>query len=125
MVELRGRGHTYAQIAAILNEQKWVPLKGRKFTLSSVGKLLRGCDETKHQSPRRYLESILEQMDREHTKAGPGEPFQRPGLPKLARLLGDAGYVTPKGHARWWPAQVQQLLEGRFDQYYQRSEGAH
>ncbi len=120
IVELRGRAHTYPQIANILNEEKWVPLKGRKFTDSSVGKLLRGCDETKHQTPKRYLESLLDKMNREHTNTAPGEPFQRPGLPKLAKLLGEAGYVTPKGHAQWWPAQVQQLLDGRFDQYYQR-----
>jgi len=120
IVELRGRAHTYPQIANILNEEKWVPLKGRKFTDSSVGKLLRGCDETKHQTPKRYLESLLNKMNREHTNTAPGEPFQRPGLPKLAKLLGEAGYVTPKGHAQWWPAQVQQLLDGRFDQYYQR-----
>ena len=123
IVELRGRGHTYAQIAGILNEQKWMPLKGRKFTQGSVGKLLRTCDETKHQSPKRYLDNILEKMSREHAKAMPGEPFQRPGLPKLATLLGAAGYMTPKGHAHWWPAQVQQLLEGRFERYYQRAEG--
>lgn len=125
IVELRGRGHAYSQIARILNEQKWVPLKGRKFTEGSVGKLLRACDETKHQSPKRYLDSILEKMNREHAKATPGEPFQRPGFPKLAILLGEAGYMTPKGHTHWWPAQVQQLLEGRFDQYYQSSESAY
>jgi hypothetical protein len=33
-------------------------------------------------------------------------------------VLTDAGYVTPKGHVRWWPAQVQQLLDGRFECYY-------
>jgi len=118
IVELRGRGHTYPQLARILNEERWAPLKGRKFTDSSVGKLLRGCDETKHQTPKRYLEHMMEKMAREHAKGSPDEPFQRPGLPRLARLLGEAGYVTPKGHAHWWPAQVQQLLEGRFDEYY-------
>ncbi len=41
MMELRNHGHTYAQIASILNEQKWLPVKGRKFTESSVGKLVR------------------------------------------------------------------------------------
>ena len=45
IVELRGRGHTYSQIAGILNEQKWVPLKGRRFTDGSVGKLLRTASE--------------------------------------------------------------------------------
>jgi hypothetical protein len=33
----------------------------------------------------------------------------------------DAGYKTPKGNAHWWPAQVQQLLEGRYDDYYEQS----
>lgn len=121
IVELRGRCHTYPQIASILNEEKWVPLKGRKFTDSSVGKLLRGCDETKHQTPKRYLESLIERLTREHARAVPDVPFQRPGLPKLAQLLGEAGYVTPKGHAHWWPAQVQQLLDGRYDSYYKGS----
>jgi hypothetical protein len=34
-------------------------------------------------------------------------------------MLVEAGYATPKGHARWWPAQVQQLLKGRFERYYE------
>ena len=121
IVELRGRGHTYPQLARILNEEKWVPLKGRKFTESSVGKLLRGCDESKHQTPKRYLESLIERLAREHARTSPDLPFQRPGLPKLAQLLQEAGYVTPKGHAHWWPAQVQQVLDGRFDSYYRGS----
>jgi hypothetical protein len=33
----------------------------------------------------------------------------------------DAGYKTPKGNAHWWSAQVRQLLEGRFDDYYGQS----
>ncbi|MFO0577469.1 MAG: recombinase family protein [Polyangia bacterium] len=118
IVELRGHGHTLRQIASILNEQKWVPLKGRRFTDASVGKLLRGCDETKHQGPKRYLESLLAKMEREHMRTQPGEPFKRPSFPRLATLLTEAGYRTPKGYERWWPAQVQQLLEGRFEQYY-------
>jgi DNA invertase Pin-like site-specific DNA recombinase len=40
IVELQDRGHTRPQIASILNEQKWVPLKGRQFTAASVGKLV-------------------------------------------------------------------------------------
>ncbi len=125
IVELRGRGHTYPQIANILNEEKWVPLKGRKFTESSVGKLLRACDETKHQTPKRYLESLIEKLAREHARVSPSVPFQRPGLPKLAQFLGEAGYLTPKGHAHWWPAQVQHLLDGRFDSHYRVSAVTH
>jgi len=118
MVDLRSHGHTYAQIAAILNEQKWVPLKGRKFTESSLGKLLRSTEQTKYLSPKLYLEAMLRTMEQEHNKFHPDEPFRRPGFPRLAVVLKEAGYRTPKGHDHWWPAQVQQLLEGRFEQYY-------
>jgi DNA invertase Pin-like site-specific DNA recombinase len=37
ILELRGRGHTLVQIARILNEQEWVPLKGRQFTERACG----------------------------------------------------------------------------------------
>jgi len=121
MLELRGTGHTYQQIATILNDQQYLPLKGRKFTAANVGKLLNYCDETKHLSPRKYLENILFQMERRHLKESPDEPFKRPGYPKMAKLLMEAGYTTPKGHSHWWPAQVQQLLDGRFDAYYNKS----
>lgn len=124
IVELRDRGHTFRQVAALLNEDKWVPLKGKRFTASSVGKLMRLCDETKHLTPKRYLDSLLEKMKREHEKRKLDEPFQRPGYPKLAVLLSEAGYLTPKGHAHWWPAQVQQLLDGRFESYYAMSGAA-
>ncbi len=33
-------------------------------------------------------------------------------------MLEEAGYVTPRGHVKWWPAQVTQVMEGRFDGYY-------
>ena len=45
IVELRGRGHTQRQIASILNEQGWIPLKGSQFTERSVRGLLLRCDE--------------------------------------------------------------------------------
>ena len=118
MVELRKRGHTQAQIASILNELGFIPLKGRRFTESSVRKLLVRCRETQLLTPRRFLEAMLERMRQEHEAAGHDEPFKRPGFPTLAKVLTDAGYCTPKGRAHWWPAQVQQLLEGRFDPYY-------
>ncbi|HNN92082.1 MAG TPA: recombinase family protein [Pseudomonadota bacterium] len=121
MLRLRSRGHTHAQIATILNELGFIPLKGGGFTERSVRKLFRYCRETQVLSPRRFLEAMFERMQHEHAAAGHDEPFQRPGCPTLAKVLTDAGYVTPKGHARWWPAQVQQLLDGRFERYYSRA----
>lgn len=118
LLELRGHGHTPQQIAVILNEQGWVPLKGRLFTERSVRGLLAHCEETKLLSPRRFLEMALNRMRQEHEQALPEGPFLRPGYPKLAKLLTEAGYSTPKGRGHWWPAQVQQLLDGKFDRYY-------
>lgn len=120
IVELRNHGHTFRQIGAILNEQKWVPLKGKKFTEFSVCKLFRRTERTKYLSPKQYLEAMLRSMEQEHKRLLPEEPFRRPGFPRLAIILQEAGYLTPKGHDRWWPAQVQQLLDGRFEQYYVR-----
>jgi len=124
IVELRNQGHTFSQISSILNEQNWLPLKGRKFTAPSVGKLLRGTEQTKYLTPRQFLEALLRNMKQDHDRQYPDEPFQRPGFPRLAVILMDAGYKTPKGNAHWWPAQVQQLLEGRFDDYYDQSSQA-
>ena len=118
MVDLRKRGHTQAQIAAILNELGFIPLKGRRFTDRSVGKLLARCQETKLLTPRRFLEAMLERMRQEHEAEEHAVPFVRPGYPTLAKLLTEAGYCTPKGRGHWWPAQVQQLLQGRYDPYY-------
>ena len=118
MVDLRKRGHTQRQIASILNELGFLPLKGRRFTESSVRKLLVRCRETQLLTPRRFLEAMLERLRQEHEAAGHEAPFARPGYPKLAKVLTEAGYCTPKGRGHWWPAQVQQLLEGRYDQYY-------
>jgi DNA invertase Pin-like site-specific DNA recombinase len=118
MVDLRKRGHTQAQIAAILNELGFLPMKGRRFTESSVRKLLVRCTDTKLLTPRRFLEAMLERMRQEHEAAGHDEPFMRPGYPRLAKVLTEAGYATPRGRGHWWPGQVQQLLEGRFDHYY-------
>ena len=118
VVDLRKRGHTQRQIASILNELGFLPLKGRRFTESSVRKLLVRCRETQLLTPRRFLEAMLERLRQEHEAAGHEAPFARPGYPKLAKVLTEAGYCTPKGRGHWWPAQVQQLLEGRYDQYY-------
>jgi hypothetical protein len=85
----------------------WVVGGGGEISLDT--QMPRGCHETKHQNPKRYLESLIERLAREHAKASPAEPFQRPGLPKLAQLLGEAGYVTPEGHAHRWPLRSLQL----------------
>jgi hypothetical protein len=61
---------------------------------------------------------MLTKMERAHEKESPGEPFEKPPLPALAKLLEEAGYKTPRGHDHWWPAQVAQVMEGRFDGYY-------
>ena len=42
----------------------------------------------------------------------------RPSYPQLAKLLSEAGYLTPRGNANWWPAQVRELLLGRYDHFY-------
>lgn len=39
-------------------------------------------------------------------------------LPVLARLLRDGEFLTPRGNTHWWPAQVQQLLQGAYDSHY-------
>jgi DNA invertase Pin-like site-specific DNA recombinase len=118
ILELCANGHTARQIASILNEQGWIPLKGRKFTERNVQGLLRSSDAAKLLSPRRYLEMMLTRMERAHEKECPREPFEKPPLPTLAKILEEAGYKTPRGHEHWWPAQVAQVMEGRFDGYY-------
>ena len=122
ILELRAHGHTLWQTAAVLNEQGWLPLKGRRFTDRSVRGLLRTSDAATLLSPRGYLELMLTKMERAHEKESPGEPFEKPPLPVLAKLLEEAGYKTPRGHEHWWPAQAQQVLEGRFDGYYETKQ---
>jgi len=124
LVDLRKRGHTQAQIATLLNELGFIPLKGRRFTERSVRGLLQNCQETKLLTPRRFLEAMLDRMRQEHEAAGHGEPFERPGYPRLAKVLTEAGYATPKGRGHWWPAQVQQLLKGKFEKYYSKPPAA-
>ncbi len=118
ILELRANGHTARQIASILNEQGWIPLKGRQFTERSVQGLLRSSDAAKLLSPRRHLEMMLTKMERAHEKESPREPFEKPPLPTLGKMLEEAGYKTPRGYEHWWPAQVAQVMEGRFDGYY-------
>ena len=86
IVELRESGHTFTQIASLLNDQKWLPLKGRKFTAPSVGKPQRN-EQTKYLTPRQFFEALLRNMKHDHERQYPDEPFQRPGL---LRACGDS-----------------------------------
>jgi len=111
MHELRDRGTTYQGIANILNELGYLPFKGRKFTESNVYQLMASTKETTILTPRKYCESLIQRTG------------TRPSYPQLAKLLGEAGYLTPRGNANWWPAQVQQLLLGRYEQFYGKRRG--
>jgi DNA invertase Pin-like site-specific DNA recombinase len=107
MRELRDRGTTYQGIANILNEEGYLPYKGKKFTESSVCRLLGAVRDCKLLTPRAFCESVILRAQGE-----------RPSYPALARMLTDGGFMTPRGNSHWWPAQVQQLLSGAFDQHY-------
>ena len=123
ILELRASGHTLRQTASILNEQGWIPLKGRCFTERNIHGLLRTSDATKVLTPKRYLQMMLTKMERAHDQESPDEPFAPPSLAELARFLTEAGYKTPRGKEKWWPAQVQQVMEGRFEGYYSSHSG--
>jgi DNA invertase Pin-like site-specific DNA recombinase len=123
ILELRAKGHTLRQTASILNEQGWIPLKGRCFTERNIHGLLRTSDATKVLTPKRYLQMMLTKMERAHDAESPDEPFAPPSLAELARFLTEAGYKTPRGKEKWWPAQVQQVMEGRFEGYYGAKSG--
>ena len=66
ILELRAKGHTLRQTASILNEQGWIPLKGRCFTERNIHGLLRTSDATKVLTPKRYLQMMLTKMERAH-----------------------------------------------------------
>jgi DNA invertase Pin-like site-specific DNA recombinase len=112
MRELRDRGTTYKGIANILNEEGYLPYKGKKFSASSVCRLLGNVKENKLLTPRGFCESIICRAQGE-----------RPSYPALARMLSEGGFLTPRGNSHWWPAQVQQLLSGTYDQHYTNPEG--
>lgn len=113
MQELRDRGTTYQGIANILNEQGYLPYKGQKFTVSGVCQLLNNSKETKFLAPRAFCESVIRRSQGE-----------RPSYPALARMLLEGGFLTPRGNTHWWPAQVQQLLDGKFDKHYRGNSAA-
>lgn len=110
--ELRDRGTTYKSIANILNEEGYLPYKGKRFSESSVCRLLGSMQENKLLTPRAFCESIVRRAQGE-----------RPSYPVLARMLSEGGFMTPRGNSHWWPAQVQQLLNGAFDQHYRSAIG--
>ena len=112
MNQLRQKGHSYQQVANILNEEGYVPKKGKRFTFKSVGKLLGGIKITKLLTPREYCEQVI--------AAHP----ERPSFANLAEVLSKSGYPTPRGNSYWWPAQVRELMAGKFDAYYRRARGA-
>lgn len=107
MRQLRDQGNSYPAIARIMNELGYVPYKGAKYTESSVCRLVAGVKPAKVLPPREYCRSLIERNG-----------ANKISLAKLARALNDAGYLTPKGHANWWPAQVRELLRGNYDNYY-------
>jgi DNA invertase Pin-like site-specific DNA recombinase len=107
MRELRDRGTTYQSIANILNEEGYLPYKGKKFTVSGVCQMLGAVKDRQLLTPRAFCESIIRRAQGE-----------RPSYPALARMLTEGGFMTPRGNSNWWPAQVQQLLHGAFDQHY-------
>lgn len=110
--ELRDRGTAYKSIANILNEEGYLPYKGKQFSESSVCRLLGNMKENKLLTPRAFCESIIRRAQ-----------GKRPSYPVLARMLSEGGFMTPRGNSHWWPAQVQQLLNGAFDQHYRSSVG--
>ncbi len=114
MTELRNSGRTCQQVANILNEEGYVPRKGAKFTEGSVRRLLRRTATKAVLTPRAFVEQCLSN--------GSGE---KPSLAALAGMLHQHGYATPRGNNHWWPAQVRELLAGRFDGHYDaRAAGA-
>lgn len=105
--ELRDRGLPFQSIANILNEQGYLPYKGKRFSESNVRRLLGNVKENVLLTPRAFCESIIRRAE-----------GTRPSLPVLARLLTEGGFQTPRGNTHWWPAQVQQLLQGAYDSHY-------
>ena len=106
MHELKAKGHTYQAVANILNEEGYKPLCGAKFTKNGVLLLLRGVKTQKILTPRVFAEQYMAQCD------------EKPSLATIASVLQKSAYPTPRGNTNWWPAQVRELLAGRFDEYY-------
>ena len=63
MRELRDRGTTYRSIANILNEEGYLPYKGKQFSESSVCRLLGNVKENRLLTPRAFCESIIRRAE--------------------------------------------------------------
>ena len=109
MAQLRAKGHT--QVANILNEEGYLPLKGKKFSTVSVYKLLSCSKDREFLYPRQWCEQLIASSEK------------RPSYAVLAHRLTRAGHQTPRGNTHWWPAQVRQLLDGAFDAHYRLLRG--
>ena len=106
MNELKAKGHTYQAVANILNEEGYKPLCRAKFTRNGVLLLLRGIKTQKILTPRAFAEQYIAQCD------------EKPSLATIAAVLQRSAFQTPRGNTNWWPAQVRELLAGRFDYHY-------
>ena len=111
MNELRAKGQTYQAIANILNEEGYKPLCGDKFTKRSVPKLLGGIKNRDILTPRAFAEQYIAKCE------------EKPSLATIASVLQKSAFQTPRGNTNWWPAQVRELLGGRFDEHYAARPG--
>ena len=117
-LELQSSGLIPRQIANRLNAEGYKPYKGSEFTENGVRKIILRPSTQTANHPRKYLQGLFEQWAQAHAVMNPGKPYQRPGTPKLAEILTSQGFKTPTGKTEWFPAQVQRLLRGEFDCYY-------
>lgn len=83
-----------------------MPLCGDRFTRNGVMLLFRGIKTREVLGPRAFAEQYLAQCD------------EKPSVAAIASALQKNAYQTPRGNTNWWPAQVRELLAGRFDEYY-------
>ena len=117
-LELQSQGLIPRQIANRLNDEGYKPYKGAAFTENGVRKIILRPSSQTANHPRKYLQGLFEQWERANEATNPGKPYKRPGTPKLAEILMSQGFKTPTGKTEWFPAQIQRLLRGEFDCYY-------
>ena len=103
---LEGALKVRADVFVVLKFDRLSPLCGARFTRNGVMLLLRGSKVQKVFTPRTFAEQYIAQSE------------QKPSLAAIASALQKNTYPTPRGNTNWWPAQVRELLAGRFDGYY-------